>query len=355
MAYLSPRFDHDVFVSYSHADPDGIGRSPFKTWSQLLVTELIAEIRSLSADFRAIDVFIDRDLDPTTTLTDELKRRVDRSAVLMILMSEYYLESVWCAAERDWFDRQVRDRRDMTSRVFVIRAVPTDEARWPHSLRDSGGHALPGFRFHPPPERPDDVVAPYGFPDLVERNEAFRRELAQLRTWLTRRLRELRAAQATDAAKSTTAVPPRSSRLYLHAPSADDAVRAQIAAQLREAGYIVVEPAGTPQLGDPLRNSLVERDARLAAARRCDALLMVRARAESSFDQGDLFDIGVDEREQIEAARGAAMPAAILDLAETPPPAMEAFGVSRLDARAHGWTQALASWLRQALAARAPT
>lgn len=353
MAYLSPTFDYDVFVSYSHADPDGIGRSPLKTWSQLLVTELIAEIRSLSPDFKALDFFIDRDLDPTSTLTDALKHRVDRSAILMILMSDYYLESAWCAAEREWFDGQIRDRRDLSSRVFLIRAVPTDENRWPASLRDSGGHALPGFQFHPPPERDGDLTAPYGFPDLVERNEAFRRELAQLRTWLVRRLRDLRASRAAASATGESTHVDRPARLYLHAPSIDNAAREEIAHRLREAGHTVVEAVQVPVKEDPVRAALMERRTRMATARRCDALILLRTRADDSFDNGDLFDIGVDEREKIEAESGKSLPCAILDKATTPPPAIEDFGIARLDAAGPHWIDAFNTWLIQARGRRA--
>jgi hypothetical protein len=43
MAYLSPHFDYDVFVSYSHGDPRGAGESPLKTWSHALIEALIAD------------------------------------------------------------------------------------------------------------------------------------------------------------------------------------------------------------------------------------------------------------------------------------------------------------------------
>ena len=110
MAYLSPHFDYDVFVSYSHGDPRGAGESPLKTWSHALIEALIADITSLSDEFDELAVWYDRDLDPTLQLTPELRRKVKAAAVLMILMSPRYLKSTWCGDERTWFQEQIEDR-----------------------------------------------------------------------------------------------------------------------------------------------------------------------------------------------------------------------------------------------------
>ena len=113
MAYLSPDFDYDVFVSYSHGDPRAIGESPLKTWSHALIEALIADITSLSDEFDELAVCYDRDLDPTLQLTPELRRKVKAAAVLMILMSPRYLKSAWCGDERTWFQEQIDDAPPM--------------------------------------------------------------------------------------------------------------------------------------------------------------------------------------------------------------------------------------------------
>jgi hypothetical protein len=36
-------------------------------------------------------------------LTDNLKRKVERSALLLVVMSPFYLGSAWCGDEVNWF------------------------------------------------------------------------------------------------------------------------------------------------------------------------------------------------------------------------------------------------------------
>ena len=81
MAYLEPHFDPDVFVSYSHGDPRGVGDSPLKTWTHALLRKLESQILSLDTEYDELHVWMDEQIDPTAHLTDELRdqsRRVGR-------------------------------------------------------------------------------------------------------------------------------------------------------------------------------------------------------------------------------------------------------------------------------------
>jgi hypothetical protein len=346
MAYLSPAFDYDVFVSYSHGDPRGAGDSPLKTWSHALIKALIADITSLSDEFDDLAVWCDRDLDPTLQLTPELRRKVKAAAVLMILMSPRYLKSAWCGDERTWFQEQIEDRAADEGRVFVVRCVATDESAWPDFLRDERGHTILGFRFHPPPPQRGDIVEPFGWPDLIERNEPFRRELATLRTVLTRRLRELKkrvAIEVTPPPLSPTSV--RKSRIYLHARPEHAAVRAEIDGVLHRLGECVIVPP-PPAAGsrDPA-GWTDESRARIAAAHFCDALALLRPSADPAFI-GDLLDVGVDERERIRVARGAPLPCAVLDRSGAPLEVDAAhFGIERFELGDPQWPAAFLAWI----------
>src|SRR5215510_15971881 len=66
------------------------------------------------------------------------------------------------------------------------------------ALKDERGHADLGFRFHR--ETDQENVEPYGWPDLIYRNEDFYRALAALRTTLVRRLREIQKSYDLQAA-----------------------------------------------------------------------------------------------------------------------------------------------------------
>jgi hypothetical protein len=348
MAYLSPDFDYDVFVSYSHGDPKGTGQSPLKTWSHALIEALVADIASLSGEFDTLAVWWDRDLDPTLKLTPDLRRKVKAAAVLMILMSPRYLKSTWCGDECAWFQEQIEDRAAEEGRVFIVRAVPTDEAAWPVFLRDERGYAIAGFRFHPPPQQPDDIVEPYGWPDLIDRNEAFRRELGTLRTVLTRRLRELKSRAGGRAGIAAPPAPTgddRPSRIYLHARPEHGELRAAIDRALSGGGdCTIVAPPPTALGGDPA-TWIKESRARIALARHCDALALLRPSADTAF-LGDLLDVGVDERERIRAARGAPLPCAVLDGAGTPLEVDAArYGIERFALSDPSWRAAFLTWI----------
>jgi hypothetical protein len=75
-------------------------------------------------------------------------------------------------------------------RVFIVRAVSTDEGKWPRRLKDERGNADLGFRFHPVTDK--EGVPPHGWPDLFDRNEEFRSALGTLRSTLVGRLHEIR-------------------------------------------------------------------------------------------------------------------------------------------------------------------
>src|SRR5262245_24652430 len=190
MAYRSPRFDCDVFMSYAHGASPGVENPPLRRWSWAMIDSLKAEIGSLFTDFDGLKIWDDRSLDPTAALTDELRKTVQRSCLLLIVMSPRYLRSACCTDERAWFEHEFAERRKGLGRIFVVRAVSTDPNKWPSCLKDERGLADLGFRFHR--DTDEESVEPYGWPDLVERNEAFYRSLATLRTTLVHRLRDIK-------------------------------------------------------------------------------------------------------------------------------------------------------------------
>jgi hypothetical protein len=94
-------------------------------------------------------------------LTDQLRTTVERSCLLLIVMSPRYLASAWCKDELAWFEGQFVERRKGLGRVFIVRAVSTDESKWPRCLKDERGHADLGFRFHPVTDKAG--VPPHGW------------------------------------------------------------------------------------------------------------------------------------------------------------------------------------------------
>jgi hypothetical protein len=136
-AYL-PGYDHDIFVSYAHEEQLG-------EWTVRLHEELrkaLNLIFYLKPPGRTFNVWIDEILRKNLPLSKALKAHVEGSALLLIVMSPFYLGSDWCGREVEWFAASARSRIDPNARIFVVHAQATNRTAWPGSLAE-----LPGYQF----------------------------------------------------------------------------------------------------------------------------------------------------------------------------------------------------------------
>ena len=158
MGYLAD-YQHDVFVSYAH----GPQLSP---WSKALCTQLTDTLNDVleRKGARGVNVWMDDQLEGNVGLTEQLKARVEGSAVIVIIMSSLYLDSSWCADEARWFAEICKRRSDGGDRLFVVRYRETDERRWPEFLKDSRGKGLEGYRFYARDRNAEADIFPFGYP-----------------------------------------------------------------------------------------------------------------------------------------------------------------------------------------------
>jgi TIR domain len=344
MAFLSPFFEYDVFVSYSHGKAPGASDSPLLRWTHALIRELEQEVHAVGTEFDSLQIWRDEHIDPTIHLTDELRGKVTSSGILMIVMSPRYLGSSWCKDELEWFRQQVSERAREQGRIFVIRALQTDEKDWPEFLRDDRGYALVGFRFHDPQDS-----MPYCWRETQVTNEAYARQLWQLQMALTKRLRELRTnAAQRQKLQAPSVVGPEAGprRIYLHARAEYAPVNDEVRRILTEDGIAALIAASDP--GRDMADWTRESRMRVETARRCEALAMVRADGDERF-VGDLLEIGVDERTRIESARGAPLPCAVLDRSgQSLPFDVSPFKIERFDICSDDWRGKFRGWLDQA-------
>ena len=124
MAYLTPLFDPDVFVSYAHGDPSD-EESPLKTWTQAFVRKLESQLRAIDPEFKDLKLWFDSTRSDSAAL-GRTAGKVRASGLLMIVISKWYLTSDWCRDELQWFREQVHGRTAIGGRVFIIRAQETD-------------------------------------------------------------------------------------------------------------------------------------------------------------------------------------------------------------------------------------
>jgi TIR domain len=347
VAYLSPDFDFDVFMSYSHGHVPGVKNPQLRRWSQAMIDSLKANIGSLFTEFDKLTIWDDRSLDPTAAITNELRKTVQRSCLLLIVMSPRYLSSAWCTDEVAWFEHEFAERRKGVGRIFIVRAVSTDPNKWPNCLKDERGHTDLGFRFHP--ETDKENVAPYGWPDLVEQNENFYSSLATLTTTLAGRLQEIKKSLARQTELVTTKIAAgavrRPPRLYLHARPEHDALRLSVANDLRAVGCKVVTSVAAAT-GGSLADWAAESRARIEALQHCDALTLLRVSADHGFGD-ELCDIASDERERINVERNAPLPCAVLDASQAPFPMADFArrkGIELFDLSEPAWQASFKAW-----------
>src|SRR5262249_24083369 len=125
-------YEHDVFVSYAHEDQLGDWTLTLhKDLRKALNLILYSKLRG-----KSVDVWVDEILRNNVPLTDQLKRLVEGSALLLVIMSPFYLASSWCGREVEWFSLAARSRIAPNRRIFVVHAMPTDRAKWPSPLAE---------------------------------------------------------------------------------------------------------------------------------------------------------------------------------------------------------------------------
>ena len=314
--------------------------APLKDWTLELVRRLETDIRSVDPEFDTLHIWRDEQIDPTIYLTDELRAKVTQSGILFIVMSPRYLSSTWCRDELEWFKRQVQDRSRDQGRLFVIRALPTDENSWPDFLRDERGYALIGFRFHG-----EHDPMPFGWRGSRDNNEVYVRQLGHLRTALMKRVRDLRAKSEAQLKTTSNAriLSDEPKRVYLHARSEHATVREEIRRLLTDDGIEPLIPI--IDVGRNLADLTRESRVRIEVAKRCDALALVRGDDDTSF-VGDLIDVGIRERERMQIARGTSLPCAVLDrTGEALPIDVSGYEIERFDLSSEAWRSNFRDWL----------
>jgi hypothetical protein len=194
-SYTGPAFEHDIFVSYSHGiPPQNGGDSDLKTWTHALVNKLKEHVGySLENQRHPIDVWYDAKLRGNVALTDTLKREVEKSSMLLIIMTGHYLTSDWCKKEREWFEQEIRRRGcgDIEN-VFVVRAMATESQDWPSFLKDGLGKTVLGYPFCDEAKGRDS--RPFGWinPDDSNTGREFLDSLTKLSSDMATRLDEIR-------------------------------------------------------------------------------------------------------------------------------------------------------------------
>jgi len=207
----------DVFVSYAHADNGvALGTSSPVGW----VTALAANLNEGPNVFRK-RIFIDHALKPGDEFDSDLLAKVERSRLLLVLLSQNYVDSSWCGREIEHFVRTHSGDPEKPADVFVVEIFPFESltAVPPiiHALRKRLIHAKFWYQ---PATAASPVLSGYPSPKDSGQEVAahYWSVLNELRMAIDSRLRALR-----------TTVLPASPAADTRRPDADGSARAAVA------------------------------------------------------------------------------------------------------------------------------
>lgn len=192
MGYV-PGFQYDIFVSYASVDsPCAEGE---KGWVEKYINKLIDRLRPTTSN--NVEMFLDKkDIMAGDVLVDTLSSKLEKSATVLILLSQAYLKSKWCTMERDKFVEHVNKVKESDfggisgfKRIFIVKLRnDVSEGMMPDEFTDI--YPIEFFR--------KDNNAPLCWPDMLDADPFFftlNDKLEQLGAGISKHLNELKDCQ----------------------------------------------------------------------------------------------------------------------------------------------------------------
>jgi len=325
MSYVGKPFQHDLFVTYSHGDVDGIGDSLLKDWSHAFVRELERELRFFPRLGRDLKVFLDQTqragsgLSPLSPLTAQVQADVSASAILTVLLTPYYLASSWCKDEREWWVKGQTERSlAHADRVALARIWRMDQGTiWPDLLVDARNNPLLGFWFYDRASE-SEAARPYEWPLPDGKSKGpFREELLKLVGWLVRKLDEVKGQLDERRRREQAAASlARGRDVYLYGRW-DHREAWELAFQQLDDQDFNVVPGEPDAMETDMARAEARRQARVEMLRHCDALLLLGSVDGWAVDR-DLQVIGKHECNSARALSKRPIPCALLDTVGAP-------------------------------------
>jgi hypothetical protein len=336
-------------------------------WSQGFIRELESELRVHPKFGRDLALFFDnhhrpeQGLDPMMGLTKQLQEDIGATALLIVLMSDHYLKSQWCADERDWWvQNQAESGLTHEERIALARIWPTSDT-WPPALVDERGNPLVGICFYDK-ERADVRPQPYEWPVPDPSSKGpFRDRLLDLVGWIWRRLElvktrmdERNRAQrdATKLAEDTGQV------LYLHGRVEHAQAWEKANEALNAKGFTVLPGEPDTVESDPAKAREIRRR-RVETLSGCDALLLMGTEDGRALD-ADLVVVGRWDRQSARAFSNRLLPCGLLDTVGGPVATAERAKAARglqvdwIDCTREVWTRDVQDWLTRKSPAAGP-
>jgi TIR domain len=134
MPYLSSdTYDHDIFVSYAHVDDAPLPGGD-QGWVTTFTTCVKTKLAQKLGRNDAYSLWMDYELRGGQPITSHILGRVQRSAMLLVVLSPGYIASDWCRRELETFAGLISENQGR--RMFVVELDRLDEAERPYHLAD---------------------------------------------------------------------------------------------------------------------------------------------------------------------------------------------------------------------------
>ena len=344
MSYIGDPYRYDVFVSYPHAVEALGGDTTLRDWSRTVVDGIVGIVKlSLGPEGSGkLDVYLDRDRaragDP---LTDTLESAVQRSALLVVLLSPFYKK--WCLQELGWFLEKAQSEGRGFRQCCLLEVQNTPAEDWPSQLRDRAGEPLFSKRLV------DEDGLPLGYDEfmangrLPDTKGLLRAIAIEIRGRLVEERGRLEAVRSFEASKINrwTQAPPEDLLIYLEAEAQDQQIWSARRKTLKEARAVVLPD-------EPIEQGLAQRsESALSIYKDCDALILHRARPDDAIVPR--IRRAFQDRRLLYQSEQKAMPWAVLDeLPDVPLPSADTFNVPRVFTNNAGWPDELFQALRGA-------
>ena len=141
MAYVNDA-GYDVFISYAHIDNEDDGASV--RWVEAFGKQL--SVKLLKHLGESASVWWDPELDRSQLFDEVIRDAVEKSAVMVSLVSPSYEKSEYCQQELSWFtERGNLKTAALRSRVLPVLLYKMPFDRWPKACKGTSG-----FEFYEP-------------------------------------------------------------------------------------------------------------------------------------------------------------------------------------------------------------
>jgi hypothetical protein len=209
MAYLS-QYGDDLFVSYAHVDDEAVSGST-QGWVTEAVKCLKIELARKLGRSDAYTLWVDHDLLQSQPVTRQILDRVERSAMLVVILSPAYIASDWCRREREAFFA-VRREKSAPS-VFVVEIDHIDDPDRPSELAD-----FSPFRFWTRDPR-GGAPRQFGWPRPEHSDHDYYCAIKDLAQAIADQLQRLKRSEPNGIIKALSSSPRSASTIIRSQPS----------------------------------------------------------------------------------------------------------------------------------------